>query len=256
MKNWWTLDADVVLLVNSNRRTRGRNGKRIDKVVIHHNAGINTVESVWRVWLTREASAHYQVESGGRIGQLVWDNDTAWHAANQYVNETSIGIEVSNSSGSPGWNITDKAVEESAHLTAAICRFYKLGRPVSGGNVRYHRNFTNTSCPLHLAPGGRYHARFMDRARFWYDQMTITPAPSPVPAPKENKVDKAQADRIEGMLRLMLEQIAGREVNGVQEFNGWEQGGHRTAYDLLAAIAEAHDIKGTRDTHAGHSHDE
>jgi hypothetical protein len=35
------------------------------------------IEDVWNWWQTRKASAHYQVESSGRIGQLVWDRDTA-----------------------------------------------------------------------------------------------------------------------------------------------------------------------------------
>lgn len=257
MKNWYTLDPDVVRLVGRNRFTAGRRGKRIDKVVIHHNAGILTVDQIWQVWQSRVASAHYQVESGGRIGQLVWDRDTAWHAANQYINETSIGIEVSNSGGAPGWPISATAVEEAAHLTAAVCRYYKLGRPVSGQNVRYHREFTSTSCPHNLAPGGPYHARFMDRARWWYDQMTIAPAPAPkpVPSPKENEVDQATGDRIEALLRLLLEQVAGREVDGKQEFNGWEQGGHRTLYDGMAAIGAEMGIDGFRDTAEGaHDH--
>src|SRR5699024_5011610 len=62
--------------------------------------------------------------------------------------------------------------EEGAHLVAAICKYYKLGRPQAGKNVRFHRELTSTSCPYHLAPGGKYHATLMGRARYWYDQMT------------------------------------------------------------------------------------
>lgn len=85
---------------------------------------------------------------------------------------------------------------------------------------------------------------------FWYDNMAMgvkPPAPAK-PIQKENKVDKAQADRIESMLRVLLEQVAGRETNGIQEFNGWEQGGQRTLYDLTAANAAKAGVPGTRDT--------
>lgn len=172
MKDWNTLQPDVVKLLNKNF-TKGRGGQKIDKVVIHHNAGVLTIDQIWQVWQTRQASAHYQVETGGRIGQLVWDNDTAWHAANQHINQTSIGLEFANSAGAGAdWPITDKTIEEGAHLTAAICKYYKLGRPQAGKNVRFHREFTSTTCPYHLAPGGKYHNTLMSRAQYWYDQMT------------------------------------------------------------------------------------
>ena len=91
MKDWKTLQPDVVRLMNKHF-TRGRGGQKIQYVVVHHNAGILSIDQIWQVWQTRAASAHYQVESGGRIGQLVWDSDCAWHAANQLANQRSIGI--------------------------------------------------------------------------------------------------------------------------------------------------------------------
>lgn len=175
MKDWYQLEPDLVLLMDKHY-TKGRGGKKIEMVVIHHNGGINSTKGVWDIWQYREASAHYQVESNGTIGQLVWDRDTAWHAANPDINQRSIGIEVSNSGGaSAGWPVSDKAVEETAHLVAAICRFYDLGRPQSGKNVRYHREFAGTACPAQLAPGGKYHDTLMTRAQYWFDQMSRGP---------------------------------------------------------------------------------
>ena len=172
MKSWETLEPDRVKLLNKHF-TPGRGGKKIDKVVIHHNAGVLSIDQIWQVWQDRAASAHYQITTTGEIGQLVWDRDTAWHAANQHINQTSIGLEFSNSAGANAdWPITDKTIEEGAHLVAAICKYYKLGRPQAGKNVRFHREFTGTSCPYHLAPGGKYHNTLMSRAQYWYDQMT------------------------------------------------------------------------------------
>ena len=190
MKDWFTLEPDVFKLMNKHY-TRGRAGNKIDMVVIHHNAGVLSIDQIWQVWQTRQASAHYQVESGGRIGQLVYDRETAWHAANANINSRSIGVEVSNSGGqSAGWPITDAAIVEAGRLTAAVCWFYKLGRPVSGRNVRFHREFTNTSCPLHLAPGGKYHPRLMQAAQEHYDWMVREKAgqnpPTPTPSPEED----------------------------------------------------------------------
>lgn len=192
MKNWLTLQPDRVKLMNKHF-TKGRGGNKIECVVVHHNAGVLSIDQIWQVWQSRPASAHYQVQSDGKIGQLVWDSDTAWHAANQYTNQRSIGIEVSNSAGpNADWPITDTAIREAGRLIAAVCLHYKLGRPVSGNNVRFHREFTNTSCPYHLAPGGKYHNALFAEAQRFYDELAAgrvnpdgTPKkPAPAPAPK------------------------------------------------------------------------
>ena len=202
MKNWLTLQPDRVKLMNKHF-TKGRGGNKIECVVVHHNAGVLSIDQIWQVWQSRPASAHYQVQSDGKIGQLVWDSDTAWHAANQYTNQRSIGIEVSNSAGpNADWPITDTAIREAGRLIAAVCLYYKLGRPVSGNNVRFHREFTGTSCPYHLAPGGKYHAKLFNEAQRFYDELAAgrvnpdgtpkKPAPAPAPARKATDVTLTQ----------------------------------------------------------------
>lgn len=185
MKNWATLEPDKYTLVGGHRFTKGRS-RPIDRIIIHHNAANNwSSEQVRDLWNnSREASAHYQVESNGAIGQLVNDFDTAWHSANADINSRSIGIEHANISGPPHWRIGDATIEEGAHLTAALCRGYKLGRPRWGVNVFGHSQFAATSCPHQLNPGGEDHAHYMARAQFWYDQMGGAPAPV-VSTPKE-----------------------------------------------------------------------
>lgn len=188
MKNWDTLEADRVKLLQKHY-TSGRGGNKIEMVVIHHNAGVLSIDQIWQVWQDRQASAHYQVTTTGEIGQLVWDSNTAWHAANQAINQRSIGIEFSNSAGAAqDWPISDKTIEEGAHLVAAICRYYKLGRPMVGKNVRFHREFAQTSCPHHLAPGGKYHDGLISRAQYWYDVMTGAKPPAPATTTPKQEV--------------------------------------------------------------------
>ena len=188
MKNWLTLEPDRYKLMNKHYTT-GRGGNNVECVVVHHNAGVLSIDQIWDVWQTRQASAHYQVTSAGEIGQLVNDWDTAWHAANQYTNERSIGIEISNSGGAnQDWPIAETAIREAGRLIAALCLHYKLGRPESGNNVRYHREFTTTSCPYHLAPGGKYNAALIGEAQRFYDELNgKQPAPAPAPAPAPEK---------------------------------------------------------------------
>lgn len=162
MKNWNWLEADENRILTKHY-TPGRSSKRIDKVVTHHNAGNLTIPDIYNVWQTRPASAHYQVDSNGRIGQLVWDKDTAWHAGNWDANTTSIGIEHADASSNP-WHISDACLDNGAHLVAAICHFYQLDRPMGGKNVFAHSHFSTTECPASLASHQR--VKYMERTQY------------------------------------------------------------------------------------------
>lgn len=186
--DWANVEPDLYRLMNKNY-TPGRAGRSIDKIVLHHNGGTLTTEQCWQVWQTREASAHYQVEVSGRIGQLVNDSDTAWHAGNQDVNQTSIGIEHANNALSPAWTVSDATLDAGAHLVAALCRYYNLGRPVWGQNVFGHKSFYATDCPGALA--GTQNAAYMERANYYYDNLTGG-TPSDTTTPSEEDMPTAQ----------------------------------------------------------------
>ena len=161
------LEADKDLILDKHY-TPGRGGHEVDKVIIHYNAADLTVEGCYSVWQTRPASAHYQVESDGTVGQLVWEADTAWHAGNWHANQTSIGIEHANQ----GSHVTPECIESGAHLVAALCKAYGLGEPEWGENVFGHNRFAATDCPGPLEKGTEYHDAFMDRAKEWYAIMS------------------------------------------------------------------------------------
>lgn len=165
MKDWKTAEPDVVKLLTKHF-TKGRSGKSVKYIVVHYNAGDLTVEGCYSVWQTREASAHYQVESSGRIGQLVWDRDTAWHAGDWNANCQSIGIEHANKKDG---TITEECLDNGAHLVAALCRLYKLGRPQWLKNVYPHKYFSATSCPGQIY--GSQKDAYIERAQYWYDKM-------------------------------------------------------------------------------------
>jgi N-acetylmuramoyl-L-alanine amidase len=165
VKDWAKCVADVDKIMNKHF-TSGRSGSKIQHIVIHYNAGDLTTEGCYSVWQTREASAHYQVESSGRIGQLVWDKDTAWHAGNWAENCKSIGIEHANKSDG---TVSAACLENGAHLVAALCRLYGLGRPEWGVNVFPHKKFSSTSCPGELY--GSQKSAYIKRAQEWYDAM-------------------------------------------------------------------------------------
>lgn len=230
MKNWNTLTPDVTRLMNRHY-TPGRAGHTVEMVVMHHNAGILTVEDCYRTWLTREASAHFQVETNGRVGQLVKLSDTAWHAGDWNINTRSIGIEVANCGGAAeGWPVSETAVVTAARLTASICAFFRLGEPKSGVNVRYHSDFYSTACPGQLAPGKPLNRKFIQEAIRFYRELTMS-------EPKHLSPDYG---------RLAFEQLAGygRTPQGKPSFSGWEQLGGHTVVDALAVIGQTLGIPG------------
>lgn len=249
--DWMNVEPDVYRLLNRHY-TPGRGGQRIKYIVRHHNAGILTIDGCWDVWQTREASAHYQVENSGRIGQLVNDSDTAWHAADLLRNQQSIGIEHANCGGAnQDWPISDTVIKQGARLAAALCRYYNLGRPEYGKNIKDHKETGQTSCPYHLAAGGKYHQAWMNEAQRFYDELTRGGGQKPAtakPVKKESKpvlTPKYFTDFITGYLGPQFDAIQEiwRQLRGPQG-QGWpqlgvnEKGQNLTLVDAVASIRQ------------------
>lgn len=155
----------------SSNFTQGRGGYALKYVVLHHNAGIRmSHQGVHGAFVSNGTSAHYNVDADGSVCQYVHDSDTAYHAGNWAANCQSIGIEHANIGGaSTGWAISDETVESGAHLTAAICAAYGLGRPEWRGNVFPHSDFFSTACPAALRD--ELADQYMSRAQYWYDHL-------------------------------------------------------------------------------------
>lgn len=270
MKDWFTVEPDLVRLMNKHF-TRGRGGARIEYITRHHLAGILTTEQTWNIWQTRQASAHYVVENSGRIGQLVWDRDTAWANANPYSNARTLAIEHSNSTGKVAgndndprsWNINDTVIREGARLAAALCWFYHLGRPHFGTNIRDHREFTGTSCPHWLAFGNKYHNTWMRIAREHYDWMVAHADDPDQPHKKDVLIDMNETELkniiyecldvyvgpIGSDVKDIRQQLTGGRDRG--EYPGYPQIDDRAVVDALAKIGVALDIEGFEDIHNG-----
>ncbi|MCU9969419.1 peptidoglycan recognition protein family protein [Mobiluncus mulieris] len=165
MRDWNRLIADEQYWMTKHY-TPGRS-VRLRGIVLHHNAAQLSLRGCWDVWQTREASAHYQVDANGRIGQYVHDRDTAWHAG--AANPWTIGIEHADATFAPSWTISEATLDNGAHLVAALCLAYGLGEPRWGVNVFPHRNFMQTACPGAIA--GAQRGEYMARARYWFDVM-------------------------------------------------------------------------------------
>lgn len=207
MKSWENLEADENLIL-STHMTKGRQGCKVDKIVLHHNGGNLTGRGCYDVWQTREASAHYQVAADGRITQLVWDTDTAWHSGDWNTNLTSIGVEHADISSSP-WSISEATLDNGAHLVAALCKHYGLGRPQWGVNVFPHSHFSSTACPASIA--GSQNAAYMARAQAWYDKMTGTASAPSTAQPAQSVAAESSANVLQGTYRVAVDKLNVRD---------------------------------------------
>ena len=167
MISWTDLIADHNIWIDN--FDEGRGGFALDRVVIHHNAGkAMTHAGVYGSFTNNGTSAHYNVDIDGNICQFVHDSDTAWHCPG--VNKKSIGIEHANCSGAEGgWDVGDETIDAGAHLTAAICRAYGLGRPEWRSNVFPHSDFYSTACPASLRD--KYAGEYIEKAQEYYDNL-------------------------------------------------------------------------------------
>lgn len=127
--------------------TKGRSGRKIEAITIHHMAGRLTAEQCGKIFqqVGRYGSSHYGIGYDGRIGQYVDETDTAWTNSNWDSNCKSVTIETSDNDNS--WYVNDTTLNSLIKLVADIAKRNNLGTLVPSENLTWHSMFTNTSCP-------------------------------------------------------------------------------------------------------------
>lgn len=149
---------------NAAHYSRGRDGQRIEFIVIHHwGADGQTHDNVVRFFeTTAQTSAHF-VASAGRVSCLVDCSNTAWHAGNWQANTRSIGIECRPEMSNADLNTVAELIADIWHCYGEL--------PLKG-----HRDFFPTNCP------GRYYSQLVElrnRAKKIRTGQT-SPAPNPI----------------------------------------------------------------------------
>lgn len=126
---------------HTNNFLKGRDGKSVNKVILHWIVG--TLESADATFAKadRIASAHYGIGDGD-IHQYVFETDTAYHAGNLTVNKESIGIE---HEGGPSLPVSEATIQTSIELVTDICRRYNI--PADKDHIKRHSDIKATQCP-------------------------------------------------------------------------------------------------------------
>lgn len=182
-KKWWA---------NGNNYEVGRAGYKINGIVVHHAAS-TSLSSIGTVFSDpeRRASAQYGV-GGKEIHQYVSEANTAWHCGNWYGNHATVGIETTNSTGSPNWKVADQTLETLIKLVADIAKRNNLGKLWLDPSADYptlsgHKDWYGaaTACPgPYLYPKLQYIADKANEINY-------------PPAPKKAELVWTKAEKVE-----------------------------------------------------------
>lgn len=125
----------------------------ISNIPIHHAAGVFPTAQAFADYFsstTRYVNSTYVIGNDGSCICCLPEEYRPWTTGHE-IDEQSITIEVSNSSGSPDWKISDAAMATLIRLVADIAKRYNLG-PVTytgdgSGTLQMHKWYMSTSCP-------------------------------------------------------------------------------------------------------------
>jgi hypothetical protein len=118
---------------------------RKTSVTLHHNGGRLSHQGVLDVWKVREASAHFDVDAAGEVAQYVRLAEYAWATGSTIGNQTSISIEMANSTLAPIWGVSTTTWQGAARLTGWL--FAKvIGVRPSPSNFFVHSHWYSTAC--------------------------------------------------------------------------------------------------------------
>lgn len=186
--------------------TKGRSGRKIEQICLHHMAGRLTAEQCGKIFqqVGRYGSSHYGIGYDGRIGQYVDESDTAWTNSNWDSNCKSVTIETSDNDNS--WYVNDTTLNSLIKLVADIAKRNNLGTLVPGKNLTWHSMFTSTTCP------GDY---LRSKMQYIADEANKINCGNSVPS--SNVVNVAIYYRVKTQKHGWLP-----EVKNLEDYAGWE----------------------------------
>lgn len=126
----------------------------IRKITIHHMAGDLSLEALGALFSDRDrrSSASYGIDSAGRVGLYVEEENRPWTSSSRENDHQAVTIEVANDETGGDWHVSDAAYEALIVLCTDICR--RNGIPAltytgdETGTLTTHKMFNpETECP-------------------------------------------------------------------------------------------------------------
>lgn len=198
---------------------------RKTSVTFHHNGGRLSLQGILDVWKTREASAQFQVDGQGALGQYVRVNEYAWATGTTQGNKESISIELANATLAPDWLVAEVTMMEGARLAGWL--FAKvIGVRPTRENLHVHHDWKQTLCAGPCID--RNFDRMLEQAQVSYLHFTgytagTAPAPAPAPSVSGPSAPWGSGKPLEVVAREVL---AGGWGNGIDRVNRLRTAGY------------------------------
>lgn len=134
---------------HSNNYSTGRSGRKIEKVTIHHMAGVLTAKQCGSIFQdgNRQASSNYGIGKNGEIALFVDETNTSYADANWDSNCKSVTIECSNSKSGGDWTVSDAVLNSLINLITDIFRRNGIKKAIKGETITWHSMYSATTCP-------------------------------------------------------------------------------------------------------------
>ena len=204
--------SELVDHINISPNSTNPRNHKIDTITIHHMAGKLSVESCGRIFeeSARQASSNYGIDSEGRVGLYVDEQNRSWCTSNRANDQRAVTIEVANCDTGGEWPVSEKAYDKLIDLCVDICK--RNGIPKlnytgdASGNLTMHKWFANTLCP-----GPYLEKRFQDIA----DQVNARLGISKMETTTEAQSEKAEAPA-KSSLPVLASGSNGKTVKALQ----------------------------------------
>lgn len=136
-------------MAHSNNYSVGRSGRKIEKVTVHHMAGVLTAKQCGSIFQNgnRQASSNYGIGKNGEIALFVDEANTSYADANWDSNCKSVTIECSNNKTGGDWLVSDKVLSSLIKLIADIFKRNGIKKAIKGETITWHSMYSATTCP-------------------------------------------------------------------------------------------------------------
>lgn len=140
---------DITVPASTNNYSKGRSGRKIEMIVLHHMAGVLSAKRCGELFQNpnRKASSNYGIGYNGEIALYVDEDNTSWANSNWDSNCKSVTIETSNDKTGGDWHVSDFTLISLIKLVAEIAKRNNLGKLVKGKNLTWHQMYAKTACP-------------------------------------------------------------------------------------------------------------
>lgn len=136
-------------MAHSNNYSVGRSGRKIEKVTVHHMAGVLTAKQCGSIFQNgnRQASSNYGIGKNGEIALFVDEANTSYADANWDSNCKSVTIECSNNKTGGDWTVSDAVLNSLINLITDIFRRNGIKKAIKGETITWHSMYSATTCP-------------------------------------------------------------------------------------------------------------